>query len=109
MKRLSVVALALMVSAATVVCGEIFGTISINGKPVGKGTKLEVSVSPKPIAAETDNYGSYRFFIAAKGKYGLKITYNNQVLPFEIYSYDHSTRYDFVIVPSNGKFQLKRK
>jgi hypothetical protein len=109
MKLLIVMVIGLMAAAGTAAAGEVFGTISAGGKPVGKGVKLEVVANQKTITAETDNYGSFRVFVPTKGKCSLKISYKEQALPFQISSYDHSVRYDFTIEESNGKFTLKRK
>jgi hypothetical protein len=89
--------------------GEIFGTIKEGGKPVIKGTKIEIVTAHKTYSAETDNYGSYRFFIPEKGKAALKVTINKQSASIDIFSYEKSTRCDLYLEQKEGRYNLKRK
>ncbi len=89
--------------------GEIYGTIKENGKPVQKDVKLEVTASQKTFSAATDNYGSYRIILPAKGKYPLTVQYKQQALTLEVVSYDKSTRYDLLIENKAGKYSIRRK
>ena len=89
--------------------GEIFGSIKADGKIVGKGVKLEIQSGQKVYKAETDNYGSYRCFIAEKGKCVLKVVFGGASPTLEIYSFAGSTRYDLLLDKKDGKYQLRRK
>ena len=89
--------------------GEIFGTLREEGKTVKKGVKIEIISPKKKYSTETDNYGSYRLFVVEKGKCLLKAYYNEKIPTFELYSYDKSTRYDFLIEKKDTTYTLKRK
>ena len=106
-----IIAFTVLVSLWTTIgfSGEIFGTMKEAGKPVPKGTKIEVVTAHKTYPAETDNYGSYRFFIPEKGKATLKVTVNKQSASIDIFSYEKSTRCDLTLEQKDGKYTLKRK
>jgi hypothetical protein len=89
--------------------GEIFGTFREDGKTVKKGIKVEIISPKKTYSTETDNYGSYRLFVVEKGKCLFKTFYNDKIPTFEVYSYDKSTRYDFIIEKKDTTYTLKRK
>jgi hypothetical protein len=89
--------------------GEIFGTIKADGKVVPKGLKLEVATPAKIYTTETDNFGSYRLYVAEKGKCALTVHYREKAPLIQIYSYPKSTRYDFVIEQKDTVYVLKRK
>ncbi len=91
------------------VAGELYGTIIEAGKPIPAGTKIEVTVSGKIFAGETDKYGAYRIFAAEKGKGVLTAFYKNQKLAADIFSYERATRYDWTVEVVEGKMTLKRR
>ena len=107
--RPTIVTLALVLSASTVLAGEVFGTITDGKKPIAEGTKVEISVSGKSYAAETDRFGSYRIVVKEKGKGTLTVRLKDQSPSVEFYSYDKSTRYDWVLEAKEGKLALRRK
>jgi len=107
--RLSLILATLILATSLLLAGEIFGTIRENSKPVKKGIKVEITTAKKTDSTETDNYGSYRLFVTEKGKCTLKIHFNKQTPTFEVYSYDKSTRYDFIIEKKDTTYNLKRK
>ncbi len=89
--------------------GEMFGTIKEGGKPIAKGTKIEVVAAHKTYSVETDNYGSYRLFIPEKGKVTLKLNVNKQSASIDLFSYEKSTRCDLYLEQKEGRYNLKRK
>ncbi len=89
--------------------GEIYGTIADAGKPVQAGIKVEVTVAGKTFAGETDKNGTYHVFAAEKGKGVLTAYYKDQKPSGDIFSYEKSTRYDWVVETADGKLTLKRK
>jgi hypothetical protein len=91
------------------IAGEIYGTITDEGKPVPAGIKVEVTVAGKTIAGETDKFGSYRVVATDKGKGTLAAYYKNQKPTADIFSYEKATRYDFIVETADGKLALKRK
>lgn len=109
MRTSFLVMLALVMSASLCRAGEVFGTISENNKPVGEGIKVEVTASGKLYTVETDKFGSYRFFVKEKGKASLSVTANDQSAKATIFSYEKSTRYDWVLETKDGKLSIRRK
>ncbi len=109
MRSTIVALLALVFAVSTVRAGEVRGTITSGNKPVAAGSKVEVTVAGKTYTAETDKYGSYRFMIKEKGKCTLTFHLGEQSASAELFSYDRSTRYDWVVENANGKLSLRRK
>lgn len=109
MKSTILVLLTLLLSASTVLAGEVFGTITDGKKPIAAGVKVEISVSGKSYAAETDKFGSYRIVVKEKGKCTLTVHVREQALSVELFSYDRSTRYDWILQTKDGKLFLQRK
>lgn len=109
MKSLSLVLITLMLFASRTVAGELYGTITDGGKPVAAGLKVEISMSGKVHVGETDKFGSYRMFVKEKGKGTLTLHIQEQSPSIELFSYDKSSRYDWVLAAKGGKLFLRRK
>jgi hypothetical protein len=109
MKSIIMALLALLLSASSLVAGEVFGTITDGNKPVAAGVKVELAISGKAYSAETDKFGSYRIVVKEKGKCVLTVRLREQLPSVELFSYDKSTRYDWILVTTNGKLSLRRK
>ena len=106
---MNIVLLALMLVASGAVAGEVYGTITDGGKPVPAGTKVEISVSGKVDSGETDKFGSYRIFVKAKGKCRLTVHVKSQSPSVELFSYDKSSRYDWILEAKKDTLSLRRK
>ena len=109
MKSLVVALLALLLSASGAVAGEVYGTIIDGRKPVAAGVKVEITASGKVYTAETDKFGSYRVFVKERGKCKFIVHLKEQSPSVELFSYDKSTRYDWVLETKEGKLSLRRK
>jgi hypothetical protein len=96
-------------SASIALAGEIFGTISESGKLVPAEVKVEIAVSEKQYAGETDKFGAYSVYVKEKGKATLTVYFKDQKPTAEVLSFDRSTRYDWNIEVVDGKMTLKRK
>jgi hypothetical protein len=109
MKSTGIVLVALLLSASSLLAGEVYGTIADAGKPVAAGVKVEIAVSGKVYTAETDKFGSYRIVVKEKGKCTLTVRLKEQSPSTELFSYDRSTRYDWILETKDGKLSLRRK
>jgi hypothetical protein len=109
MKSTIMVLTALLLPASRLIAGEVFGTITDGNKPVAAGVKVEIAVSGKAYAAETDKFGSYRIVVKEKGKCTFTVHLREQAPTVELFSYDRSTRYDWVVQTKEGKLSLQRK
>jgi hypothetical protein len=109
MKTFRFVLLALTLFAASSFAGEIYGTIKVDGKPVGKGTTLEVKSSAKTYSGVTDEFGNYRVVVAETGKCDLTIHFKDQSVSGEIQSYWNPSRFDWALAKSGDKYSLKRQ
>lgn len=105
----TILLLAALFSASTALGGEIFGTITDGKKPVSEGTKVEITMSDKSYAAVTDRFGSYRIVVKEKGKGTITVHLKDQSTSVEFFSYDKSTRYDWVLETKDAKLVLRRK
>ena len=109
MKSTGIVLLILLLFAGRASAGEVYGTITEGRKPVAAGVKLEIAAAGKTYAAETDKFGSYRVVIKEKGKCTLMVHLRDQSPSIELFSYDRSTRYDWILETKDGKLILRRK
>jgi hypothetical protein len=90
--------------------GEIFGSITQGNKPIGEKVKVEIVAANKATyATETDKNGSYRLFVKEKGKCRLTVRFNEQAPSAELFSYDKSLRYDWILEEQEGKYSVRRK
>jgi hypothetical protein len=109
MKSMNIMLIALILVASTAVAGEVYGTITDGGKPVPAGTKVEISISGKVESGETDKFGSYRIFVKAKGKCRLTVRVKDQSPSVDVFSYDKSSRYDWILEAKEDTLSLRRK
>jgi hypothetical protein len=109
MKKILMLSLLCILLGSIAIGGEIFGNIKENDKSVGKGIKIEIITPKKTYTAETDTFGAYRLFVPEKGKCTFRVNFNKQTPSFDIFSYDKSTRYDFLIENVKGQYILRRK
>ena len=109
MKALRLLLFSILLTPTVAYGGQIFGTLTVDNRSVGKGVKIAVVCGTTNGAGETDDYGSYKVFVP-KGKCTLKVIYGGQEILFGIYSYDDPVRYDFDVVRGgDGKYFLKRR
>ncbi|MBI5474815.1 MAG: hypothetical protein HY961_20940 [Ignavibacteriae bacterium] len=95
---------------ARLFAGEIFGSITENGKPVGESVKIEITAANKSSYTDTtDKFGAYRVFVKEKGKCTFTIYYKEQTASAELFSYDKSLRYDWILEAKEGTYTLRRK
>jgi hypothetical protein len=109
MRPLVGVLLALVSLSLRVQAGELYGSIADAAKPVGAGIKVEITVAGKSYTAETDRFGAYRIYVKEKGKGVLTVRYKGQSPSADLFSYERSTRYDWVLDTEGGKLTLRRK
>ena len=109
MRSMNMMLLALILVVSGAIAGEVYGTISQGGKPLPAGLKVEITTSGKAYNAETDKFGSYRIVVKEKGKSTLTVHLKEGTPSVELFSYDRSTRYDWVLETKDGKLLLRRK
>jgi hypothetical protein len=109
MRSLGMALLTVLLSTPAVLAGEIYGTITDGTRPVGAGLKVDVNASGKVYTVETDKFGAYRMFVKEKGKCTLTVHLKESAAAAEVFSYDKSTRYDWVFGTQSGKALLRRK
>jgi hypothetical protein len=109
MKAIRLLLLSILLSPTVAYGGQIFGTLTVDNRPVGKGIQVVVVCGATNGTSYTDDYGSYKVFVP-KGRCTLNVSYGGQALSFAIYSYDDPVRYDFDVVRGgDGKYFLKRR
>jgi hypothetical protein len=108
--EMKIAMLCLMLLPLRSVAGEVFGSVTENGKSVGEGVKLEIVAANKSAYVDsTDKFGAYRVFVKEKGKCAITVHYKSQALSAELFSYDKSLRYDWILEAKEGKYSLRRK
>ena len=110
MKRIPLILLLVLGLATWSFAGRIYGGITEGGKPVAKGTKIDVTCAGAAHSAETDANGAFSMMVPQQGKCSLKVTYQGQSPTFEVTSYEGSVQYDLILEKgADGKYTLKRK
>jgi hypothetical protein len=109
MKTIIVNLFLFMANLSLVFGGEIYGTITENGKPIGAGVKVQILINNNCQETSTDSRGFYDIQVTEKGKGELIILYENQNPSHPIYSSSTAVRYDFALVKENGKYVLRRE
>ena len=109
MKTSGLVLLGLLLIASRMAAGELYGTITDGGKPVPPEVKIEIGASGNAYSTETDKFGSYRVFVKEKGKCTLTLHVRDQSPSVGLFSYDKSTRYDWILETKDGKLSLRRR
>jgi len=90
--------------------GEMYGTITSEGKSVGEGIAVEARCGGKSYpAVKTDKGGSYHLVVQEKGKCTLTVRFRNQAPSIEVASYDEGVQVDLVLEAKDGGLSLKRK
>jgi hypothetical protein len=100
---------AVLLAAAAARAGEIYGTLSDEGKPAAAGTALRLSCGDAAAEAKTDAYGSYSLKLNATGKCVLTVTSVAGTPSMPVTVYEKSARYDLALSRSGGKTILSRK
>ena len=109
MKAVRLISLALTLVAASSLGGEIYGTIKENGKPIGKDIAVTIEIAGKSYSKPTDEFGSYRIFVAESGKGTAKVAFKGQTISSEIESYSTPVRFDLAIENKDGQYSLRRQ
>jgi hypothetical protein len=109
MNTLLLTCFALALLAASSFAGEIYGTITQDGKPVGKDVAVTIEIGGQSYSKVTDEFGSYRIFVAESGKGTVKIAFKKQNISGEIESYSTPVRFDLAIENKDGHYALRRQ
>jgi hypothetical protein len=95
--------------AASVSAAEIHGTVSENGKPLGKGVAIKLDCGGTTASASTDEFGGYSLKVAASGQCKLSIDYKGGSASLGIAVFEKPSRYDLEVREEAGKLSLTRK
>ena len=109
MKTLRLTCLALALFAVPSFAGEIYGTITENGKPVGKDVAVTIQIGGQSYSKPTDEFGSYRIFATESGKGTVKVAFKGQSISGDIESYSTPVRFDLAIENRGGHYTLRRQ
>lgn len=109
MRRLLYLAVLGFVLAASVSAAEIHGTVSENGKPLGKGVALKLDCGGTTASGSTDDFGGYSLKVAASGQCKLSIDYKGGTASLGVAVFDKPSRYDLEVKEEAGKISLTRK
>lgn len=88
----------------------VYGVIKADGKPVGKGVKIEVLVKQAVIDSTlTNKKGAYRLMIAGHKEVVFRITYGDQTPTITVFVYDQPVRYNILLERIEGKYRARRE
>lgn len=101
---------ALLLIASPALAGEMYGTITEAGKPVGEGAVVEARCGQTSYpGVKTDKSGTYHLVVKEKGKCTLTVRHKSQTAAIEVASYDEGVQIDLVLEQKDGSYSLKRK
>jgi len=109
MRSLILTLFVLLLFTVVAPAGELYGTITDGTRPIAAGVKVTIGVSEKVYSVETDKFGSYRVLVKEKEKCVLTVHLKDQTASADLFSYDRSTRYDWILEVRNDKALLRRK
>lgn len=109
MKKTLIAAFLAAVFPLAAAAAEIHGTVSENGKPVGKGVALKLDCGGTAAQATTDEFGGYSLKLAATGDCTLSIAYKGGSASLKVAVYEKPSRYDLTVKEDAGKLSLTRK
>ena len=109
MRKLLALAALCFAAASAAQAGEVFGTISENGKPVASGAALKLDCGDASAPGATDPFGAYSIRTAATGDCRLTLTYKGASPSVKVTLFEKPTRYDLVVKEEGGKVTLTRK
>jgi hypothetical protein len=96
--------------ASPALAGEMYGTITEAGKPVGEGVVVEARCGQTSYpGVKTDKSGTYHLVVQEKGKCTLTVRHKSQTPTIEVASYDEGVQIDLVLEQKEGSYTLKRK
>lgn len=101
-------ALVIALSPAFAWAGELFGSVSENGKPLAN-IKIQFSIAGKVYDSTTDAQGSYRLFADESGKGQFSANVSPSAVSASVFSSNNAVRYDWVIETKDGQKNLRRK
>ncbi len=104
----SVVMWAVLLAPAAL-AGEMYGTITEAGKPIGEGVAVEAKCPQGAYAAKTDKSGTYHLVAKETGKCQLTVRYKNQSPAIEVASYDEGVQVDLILEAKGANYSLRRK
>ena len=88
----------------------VYGVIKADGKPVGKGVKIEVLVDTTVVdRTVTDKKGGYRLMIMGHKQVAFRITYAEQTPVMTVFVYDHPVRYNILLERIEGQYRARRE
>ena len=87
--------------------GNIFGSLSEHYQPI-KGAELTLTCGSSNYQARTGDDGSYSLRADQAGRCTLHVKYKDQTVETEVFSYNEPTRYDFELVRTAGKYELRK-
>ena len=100
----------MLLLSSSALAGEMYGTISEAGKPIGEGVAVEAKCGQASYpAVKTDKSGAYHLVVQEKGKCHLTVKYKNQSPAIDVASYDEGVQVDLVLELKSGSYTLRRK
>lgn len=104
------IAALLLLFAFPALAGEMYGTITEAGKPVGEGVMVEARCGQNTYpGVKTDKSGTFHLVVQEKGKCTLTVKHKSQAPTIEVASYDEGVQIDLVLEQKGGNYALRRK
>lgn len=103
------IAAVLLLAPVLAFAGEIYGTIKVDGKPVGPGVKVTITSDEKSYARETDKFGSYRAYVRETGPVTITVEYQGRKPSIEASSYEGTVRFNLVLERQGGSYSLRKE
>ncbi|SRR6266508_3281204 len=110
MRRLTYVGLAIFLAPSVLHAGQVYGTVTSNRKGIAN-TQIEIRCGAAgPVTTgNTSTDGAYRINVRQQGQCTLTLSAYPGRPSATVFSYPNPTQYDFEIVKTNGRYQLRRR
>lgn len=108
MRRLTFVSLAMLLVPSILHAGQVYGTVTANRKAIAN-TQIEIRCGTTVTTGATSPDGSYRINVRQQGQCTLTLPRYAGQPSATVFSYPKPTQYDFEIVNTNGRSQLRRR
>ena len=98
----------LILSAAQVEAGKVYGSLLVDGNPVPEGKQVVINCSGNTSTAKVKQHGRYSVNLNTEGPCTLSVTgYPGATI--KLVSYNEATRYNFLLKRSGSSYKISRK
>ena len=88
---------------------QIYGTLKEGDRSLEAGVGIDITCGNNTSSGQTDAHGSYSIYVNDRGRCTFTVHYRGQHPHTDIYSYADPVKYDFDLVQTAGRYELRRR